>query len=139
MAAVAPGQRRLSKGVAVFIGGDEGTRMQYRFRVIVINQGSEAVTLANVGLRSTDRTININVENLVMQGLPAPQPKLPTRLEAHGALFWDFTGEYTKQLPAGVPFHGYTVRFKPLHRWSRKSKRTMYREHLSPFPEVKDS
>lgn len=64
-------------------------------RVIVVNHGSEALTIRNIGLRQGPNAdyelTGFNVEQFIQDGLPLPAgAELPVRLEGNGCLVWVF-------------------------------------------------
>ena len=54
--------------------------------MIVVNNGAEATTIANVGIRSTEGAYVVDVERQRDGGAQIEGPDLPARVEAHGAL-----------------------------------------------------
>lgn len=90
---------------------------------IVLNQGAEASTVVNIGIRSKDRTINLDYENNrdVFDG-----PDLPARVEAHGCLVWRIEEQKLTPMPFGTKMFGYVQRYKPIRKYPKK-RRNMLR------------
>lgn len=97
--------------------------------LIVVNNGAEAASIANVGIRSRDRSRNINVQSLRDDGYAEIKgPDLPARVEAHGALVWVIPPEKVVSFPRGTPMVGYAHRYKTIHKWTYRTA-TFVREH----------
>lgn len=90
---------------------------------IVLNQGAEASTVVNIGIRSKDRTINLDYENNrdVFDG-----PDLPARVESHGCLVWKIEEPKLTPMPFGTEMFGYVQRYKPIRKYPKK-RRNMLR------------
>lgn len=90
---------------------------------VVLNQGAEATTVANIGIRSEDRSVNLNYEGHrdVFDG-----PDLPARVEAHGCLVWTIRDDKLTPIPHGTAIVGYAQRFKPIRKYPKR-KRNMLR------------
>jgi hypothetical protein len=118
------------------------------FLLTVVNNGSEPVTVKSVGLTQSGRgthrldylhtwreraanqlpTVHGKVDNLVM----------PLRIDAHDCHVFEYPASALSDLPTGVPYHGYAVRYEAF-RWrpnrpmvhETRSRRTVMRR-LSP-------
>ncbi|MET4612004.1 hypothetical protein ABIC28_002996 [Rhodococcus sp. PvR044] len=106
------------------------TSPQDTYRLVVINSGAEATTIANVGIRTADHSITIDVahEREKERGVEVDGPELPVRIEAHGCLVWKFTPQAHDRIKSGTAISGYAHRYKPFLKYPKKS-RTMIREH----------
>ncbi len=85
---------------------------QDRFDIVVVNSGAEATTVSNVGIRSADRSLRIDVERERENGQLIDGPGLPARVEEHGSLHLDYSarthepfseGNKARRLRASLP------------------------------------
>ncbi len=85
-------------------------------KLVVINRGAEAVTIANIGVETKTRTHGIDYEHLDLQNLTKPEgPGLPAKLDGHGCLVWTFSSEQLKTtFPVGTEYFAYADRYKAL-------------------------
>lgn len=110
-----------------------GVGVSYRFRVTVINAGSEAATITDVGMWSTDRSRTLSAELLQREGSTAVIGKgLPCRIDAHDSLTWAFEDELLRVIPAGEQLEGYARRFRRFHRC--RPRALPYRTYLTGRP-----
>lgn len=100
-------------------------RNQDRFDIVVVNSGTEATTVFNVGLRSVDRSRTIDVEYERDNGTTVNGPDLPARIEAHGALQWTIHHELTSRFPRGTKIVGYAHRYRNYHRFPKWRQNTI--------------
>jgi hypothetical protein len=105
-----------------------------KVHVVVVNGGAEAASIANVGLRSADKTIRTDVETLRDNGKSIDGPDLPARVEGHGALHWTINSELLKQFPQGTEVIGYAMRYRAFRKyppWQRNPFRII--DAVVPF------
>ncbi|MFC8530781.1 hypothetical protein [Nocardia sp. NPDC057227] len=89
------------------------------YQLAVINQGAEAVTIANIGLRSADRSLFFDYD-IASQGANPILPEgetLPARIEGHGCLVWRFEEDILSKFPHGTQIYGYADRYRTFRRW----------------------
>jgi hypothetical protein len=91
-----------------------------KFDVIVVNKGAEAVTIANVGIRSEDRSRTIDVQARRDQGDTIAGPDFPVRVEGHGAFRWTIGRELTNEFPRGTQLVGYAQRYKSFRKYPKR-------------------
>lgn len=96
-----------------------GGTNRHRFELTVINRGSEAATISNIGLQPEDPSRNgpnyAHDEVHQPDYLPEGEP-LPVRIEGHGVLRWTYTLEQVSALPTGTVVRGYANTYKSF-RW----------------------
>jgi hypothetical protein len=97
-----------------------GARAEEKFDVIVVNKGAEAITIANVGLRSADRSRNIDVQLQRDQGKEIDGPDFPVRVEGHGALRWVIGSDLMNEFPRGTKLIGYAYRYRAFRKYPRR-------------------
>lgn len=91
-----------------------------KLHLIVVNSSAEAATIADVGVRSEDRSVTVDVERLRDQGKEVDGPELPARVEAHDALRWTVGYDLLDPFPIGTKMIGYAYRYRTLSKlWSR--------------------
>ncbi len=88
--------------------------------VIVVNKGAEAMTIANVGIRSEDRSRNIDVQQRRDEGQQIEGPEFPVRVDAHGALRWTIGHELVKEFPKGTEMVGYAYRYRSFRKHPKR-------------------
>lgn len=125
----------MTRSVTIFVGQSSAL---YTFHVTAINTGAEAVTIADVGIaRVGNNSLLASVAALREKGNPPyiPGPRLPARLEAHGALTWAITGTLI-EAEGDEQFRAYADRFQPLapgreshHKYSYSSTRDSINVH----------
>jgi hypothetical protein len=117
-----------------FGGSADPQKATDKVHVVVVNGGAEAASIANVGLRSADKTIRMDVETLRGNGKKIEGPDLPTRVEGHGALHWTFDSEFLEQFPRGTEVIGYAMRYRAFRKyppWQRNPLRII--DAVVPF------
>ncbi|MFC7447651.1 hypothetical protein [Rhodococcus daqingensis] len=118
----------LRKGVTIRAGEDGQGTIEDTCRLLVINQGAEAVTIGNVGLIMTENGIVSDYENLQERGKPLPEgPELPARIEGHGYLAWKYDESLLTLFPYQSKVFGYADRYKTFRRWPRKRRSIIHR------------
>ena len=80
--------------------------------LIVVNSGAEAASIANVGIRSEDRSRTVDVQLLRDEDREVKGDVLPARVEAHGALRWLIDRELLNGFPKGTRLVGYAYRYQ---------------------------
>ena len=110
---------------------------QDRFDIVVVNSGAEATTVSNVGIRSADRSLRIDVERERENGQLIDGPGLPARVEEHGSLTWIIQPELTSRFPRGTRLVGYAHRYRRFRKYP-KSRRNMIRLYETPIEYVKN-
>jgi hypothetical protein len=88
--------------------------------LIVVNKGAEAVTIANVGVRSEDRSRNIDVQQRRDEGKQIAGPDFPVRVEGHGAFRWIIGSELMKDFPRGTKMVGYAYRYRSFRKHPKR-------------------
>lgn len=91
-----------------------------KFDVIVVNKGAEAVTIANVGLRSEDGSRDIDVQRQRDDGQQITGPEFPVRVEGHGAFRWIVGPELLKDFPRGTKMVGYSYRYRAFRKYPKR-------------------
>lgn len=84
------------------------------YYLIVVNNGAEPASIANVGIRSEDSTRRFDVEYKRDRGSEVEGPDLPARCEAHGAIVWTLREDQLGDFPRGTRIVGYAHRYKTL-------------------------
>ncbi len=104
------------------------TGPEEKFALIVVNNGAEATSVANVGIRSEDRSRNISVQHRRDEGHEIIGPDLPARVEAHGALEWTIGYDLAKDFPRGTKVIGYAYRYRSFRKYpkSRRNPLKLY-------------
>jgi hypothetical protein len=110
---------------------------QDRFELIVVNSGAEATTVSNVGIRSADSSLDINVQREPDNGQAITGPELPARVEAHGSLIWNIGPELTSRFAKGTKLVGYAHRYRRFRKYP-KWRRNMIRLYETPIQYVKN-
>lgn len=95
-------------------------RPDEKFDVIVVNKGAEAITIANVGLSSKDRSYNIDAQNKRDEGKEVAGPEFPVRVEGHGALRWTIGSELIEHIPRGTKLVGYAYRYRSFRKYPKR-------------------
>jgi hypothetical protein len=95
-------------------------RPEDTFHVIVVNKGAEPTTIANLGLRSEDRSRTIDVQRERDSGKHIEGPDLPVRIEAHGALQWTIEHELVKDFPRGTKVVGFAFRYRSFRKYPKR-------------------
>jgi len=108
-----------------------------KLHLIVVNNGAEAATIANVGLRSHDRSRQLDIERSRDEGVQIDGPDLPARVEEHGALAWTLGYEVLDQFPRGTELVGWAWRYKTFRKYPR-SRRSPFRVHETVVTTVKN-
>lgn len=98
----------------------------------MINRGSEAVTISNIGLRAEDRAQRRDFEyDAIHDPERLPESRsgpllLPVRLEGHGALRWIYGPQQLAEFRRGIEVRGYANIYRSF-RWrsSALSERTI--------------
>jgi hypothetical protein len=110
----------------------KGGAARDKLHLIVVNNGAEAATIANVGLRSEDRSRTLDIERLQDEGAQIDGPDLPARVEAHGALAWTIGYDMLDQFPRGTKLFGYAWRYKTFRKYprSRRSRCSTWQQFL---------
>jgi hypothetical protein len=88
--------------------------------VIVVNKGAEAMTIANVGLRSEDRSRNLDVQHRRDEGKQIAGPEFPVRVEGHGAFRWTIGSELMKDFPRGTEMVGFAYRYRSFRKFPKR-------------------
>lgn len=110
------------------IGSAEVGSTEDKLHVIVVNNGAEAASIANVGVRSEDGSSKVQVVELREQGKDVAGPGLPARVEAHGALEWTLPYDLLGAIPQGTNMVSYIQRYQKVQRWPwPKSRRSPLR------------
>ena len=76
-------------------------RIEDRLYLIVVNKGAEAMTIANVGVRSKDGSGKIDVQAWRDKGWQIAGPEFPARVEGHGALQWTIEPDLSVEFRTG--------------------------------------
>ncbi|WP_143542614.1 MULTISPECIES: hypothetical protein [unclassified Rhodococcus (in: high G+C Gram-positive bacteria)] len=100
-----------------------GSPSKDTLNLVVLNLGAEATTIANVGIRSEDRSIGIDYE---ANRDPFEGPDLPARIEGHGCLVWTLSDDSLTPIPSQTKIAAYAFRYKAYRKYP-KSRRTMLR------------
>jgi len=90
------------------------------FDLIVVNKGAEAMTVADVGVRSEDRSRNIDVQARRDIDQQISGPEFPARVEGHGALLWTIGPELLKEFPRGTKMVGYAYRYRSFRKYPKR-------------------
>ena len=110
---------------------------QDRFDIVVVNSGAEATTVSNVGIRSADRSRNIDVQLERENGQAIEGPPLPARVEAHGSPIWTIDPALTSRFPRGTKLVGYAHRYRRYRKYPKSSRNTI-RLYETPIQYVKN-
>jgi hypothetical protein len=89
----------------------------------VINRGSEAVTISNIGIRADDNSRrrdfeydHIHYPERLPEGTEDP---FPFRVEGHGALRWIYGPSQLAEFPTRTPVRGYVKVYRSF-KWRRE-------------------
>ncbi|MGV0749272.1 hypothetical protein [Mycolicibacter heraklionensis] len=88
--------------------------------MIVINKGAEAVTVANVGVKSEDGSYNIDVQYRRDQGAKIDGPDFPAAIDGHGAARWTIGKELVREIPHATQVVGYAQRYKSIRKYPKR-------------------
>jgi hypothetical protein len=78
------------------------------FQVTIVNRGSEAVTIQNIGMRDETHKHSVNSKFLgELSDSTGPESALPTRIEGHGHIVWSFAEESLATFPHLTRVYGY--------------------------------
>ncbi|SPM33099.1 hypothetical protein MRAB57_902 [Mycobacterium rhizamassiliense] len=105
-----------------------------RFDIIVVNSGAEATTVSNVGLRSVDGSVRIDVSLERNNGKEIRGPDLPARVEEHGSLTWTVEHDLTRRFSRGTKLVGFAHRYRTYHWWCRNT----IKEYVTPIEYTKN-
>jgi hypothetical protein len=98
------------------------------FRVIVVNRGSEPITIKNIGLRSPQRPeLPLDYETYLRNSLPVPDPtdqSLPARIEGRDCLVWTYGEDMLGRYGIGTLVIAYADRYKFIRIRGPWTKRT---------------
>jgi len=107
--------------ITIHVGSPQGTgHSEDRLDLVVVNKGAEAVTIANVGVRSEDSSRKIDVQNRRDNGQQIEGPEFPVRVEGHGASLWTIGSDLTKDFPRGTQMVGYAQRYKSFRKYPKR-------------------
>jgi hypothetical protein len=92
----------------------------------VINHGTEAMTIRNIGLRADNHTWELDFEESQRGGGPlpkGPQP-LPMRIEGHDCKIWEYNDDQFSCLSGNAKIWGYADRYTTfrLRLWVRANR-----------------
>jgi hypothetical protein len=127
----------------VFIQAYLGSPPEYpvepkdKLHLIVVNNGAEAASIANVGVRSKDGSRTLDIQRSRDDGTSIDGPDLPAQVEAHGALAWTIGYELLDQFPRGTELIGWAWRYKTFRKYPR-SRRNPLRVHETVATTVKN-
>lgn len=76
------------------------------------------MTIANIGLRSEDRTLVFDYDNVARSANPVLPggEALPTRIEGHGCLVWTFDEDLLAMFPHGTKVYGFADRYRTFRK-----------------------
>lgn len=115
----------LGKSVHIHVSEDE---IETSYVVSVINGGSEAITITDVGLSQPRGAILFSVDRARAEGNNEVKgDALPVRVDAHGSCTWVIPGTLVR-FEASKPMYAYALRYR--NRLLKKS--SPYRMKLSP-------
>jgi hypothetical protein len=93
------------------------------YRLIIVNLGSEAITLRSVGLgtRTTPHALDFAKDRFA--GRPLPEgADLPARIEGHDLRVWTYNEQLLTVFPRGTMVIGYADRYKAFGRAPRDTQ-----------------
>ncbi|WP_280426444.1 hypothetical protein [Nocardia carnea] len=109
----------------VLADGKDTHSVTETYKLVVINTGAEACTIANVGLIAGDIGFDYDIASQAGEQLPGGDP-LPARIEGHGCLFWIFEETELARFAPSSGVYGYAERYVPyrrvLQRWPKFQK-----------------
>ncbi len=119
----------------------------------VINHGTEAMTIRNVGLRAGDHSWELDFEECQRDGGPLPNGlrPLPIRIEGHDCKIWEYSDDQFSCVNGSAEIWGYADRYRTLRfqlwAWANQDKRAHKRAvsyrpallELSPVPQSLDT
>jgi hypothetical protein len=97
----------------------------------VINHGTEAMTVRNIGLRADDHTWELDFERLQREGGPLPQgpQPLPIRIEGHDCKIWEHSPDRFPYLNDATKIWAYADQYRTLRfllwPWVDRTKRAV--------------
>jgi hypothetical protein len=107
----------------------------------VINHGTEAMTIRNIGLRADDQAWELDFEKFQREGGPLPKgPQLlPIRIEGHDCKIWEYSDDQFSCVNSNTKIWGYAERYRTfrfqLWPWAERTKRALsYRPALLGQP-----
>lgn len=105
---------RQSVQVTAGFGSATSSPPRDTYYLVVVNNGAEAASIANAGIRSEDSAVKVDIENRRDNGIEVSGPDLPARIEAHGTLVWTLTYDLLGNFNRGTQLVGYAHRYKTL-------------------------
>ena len=114
----------LTMWTTVTVGAD---RASVRCRVVMINRGGAATTVADAGVWPVGPYQRVSADELRSKGQLVAGPELPCRVEGHGGTHWDFEDELTVHFPPGAEIRGFVTQYQPIRWWRRKINRSVWR------------
>ncbi|WP_037162847.1 hypothetical protein [Rhodococcoides fascians] len=121
----------------VNMGTDQVTE---RYRLIVVNMGAEAVTIANLGLRTKDFTMVLDWDQETEHDsaeLRFGGPPLPLRLDGHGSETWTIDEDALFRFRHKSEIFGYVWRYRKPWRWPKRMS-GLIRESTSAKPAIRN-
>lgn len=100
------------------------------FLLTVINNGSEPVTVKSIGLAQSGRGAHRLDYLDTWRGRAAHQLPIvhgdvkellmPVRIDAHGCHLFEYAASALSELPPGVRYHGYAMRYQAFRWWPNR-------------------
>ncbi|OZC76372.1 hypothetical protein CH282_26200 [Rhodococcus sp. 06-418-1B] len=128
---------RLSVDVEQTIIENLGTNeVTERYKIIVVNTGAEAITIANIGLRASNNKMWIDRADELLKGTAAVQfegPTMPCRLDGFGSQTWIVDEHGLARFRQKTLVVGYVQRYQRSRRsiWWPEHFRTSTKETTS--------
>lgn len=93
------------------------------YRLIIVNLGSEAITLRSIGLGTRANPHALDYATDRFRGGPLPEgADLPARVEGHDLRVWTYNEELLTVFPRGTMVVGYADRYKAFGRALRETQ-----------------
>lgn len=105
--------------------GHEGGRITESYKLIALNQGAEATTVVNVGLRGGGFDVDFTRESELNGAAGLRGPELPLRIEGHGSAAWVVDESWLERFPYRTEIDGYAHRYKNFRKYPRRRRSTI--------------
>ncbi len=93
------------------------------YRLIIVNLGSEAITLRSIGLGTQANLHALDYATDRFRGRPLPEgADLPARIEGHDLRVWTYDEQLLTVFPRGTMVIGYADRYKAFGRAFRETR-----------------
>ena len=115
-----------------------GTEVATEFRITVLNNGTEPVTIWDVGLTGPERSRQFSFELWRAEGNEDANKELPAQIGAHDSATWvmkaGLVASFRNRSGSNGPYSGYALRFKrPLPRLAKLPRGSILASHTKMY------